>query len=163
MTADLVQKEILSLEKDERIRYAVADPSIFIRNGGPSIAESMSRCRWRRGDNKRQPGWEQVRQRLVGQNGAPMIYFADSCEDTIRTLPVLQHDETNEEDLDTDGEDHAADEIRYACMSRPWTPKLIIPKQGLTMPLLPQQMTINEIISKNTKKRKEGELTGAYD
>jgi hypothetical protein len=163
MTADLVQKEILSLEKDERIRYAVADPSIFIRNGGPSIAESMARCRWRRGDNKRQPGWEQVRQRLVGQNGAPMMYFADSCEDTIRTLPVLQHDETNEEDLDTDGEDHAADEIRYACMSRPWTPKIIKPQQGLTMPLLPQQMTIDQIIAQNTRKRKERELTGAND
>jgi hypothetical protein len=24
--------------------------------------------------------------------------------------------------VDTSGEDHAADEIRYACMSRPWVP-----------------------------------------
>lgn len=156
-TADVVAKAILAEEKGERIRYGVADPAIFIRNGGPSIAESMIGCRWRRADNKRIPGWEMVRQRLAGEDGVPMMYVADSCEDTIRTLPVLQHDEDDEEDLDTDGEDHAADEIRYACMSRPWKPKLIVPKQGLKLPLLPNQMTIDQMIAKNTRKRKERE------
>lgn len=158
MVATDVAKEILDLEKNERVKYAVADPAIFIRNGGPSIAESMARCRWRRADNKRLPGWEQLRQRLVGENGVPMIYFADSCEDTIRTLPVLQHDDKNTEDLDTDGEDHAADEIRYAVMSRPWQPKLQPPSTGLTMPQLPGQMTINQIIERNTRLRVEREL-----
>jgi hypothetical protein len=32
----------------------------------------------------------------------------------------LQHDEVKAEDVDTDGEDHAADDWRYMCMSRPW-------------------------------------------
>jgi hypothetical protein len=158
-TADLVARQILEMERNERIRYAVADPAIFIRNGGPSIAESMATCRWRRADNKRLPGWEQVRQRLVGdvfgREIKPMMYFADCCEDTIRTLPVLQHDENDEEDLDTDGEDHAADDIRYACMSRPWKPKLITPKKALQYPILPNQMTINEIVAKATKRRLE--------
>lgn len=162
MTADKVSTEILKIEKDERIRYAVGDPSIFIRNGGPSIAESMAQCRWRRADNKRLPGWEQIRQRLAGDtDGRPMIYFGDNCEDTIRTLPVLQHDEDNVEDLDTDGEDHAADEIRYACMSRPWKPRLILPKAGLRLPALPSQMTFSQLVDQNTKKRKEMELNNA--
>ena len=39
--------------------------------------------------------------------------------ETIRTLPLLQHDDTHIEDLDTDQEDHAADAVRYACMTRP--------------------------------------------
>jgi hypothetical protein len=158
MTADKVADEILKQEHNERIRYAVADPAIFIRNGGPSIAESMARCRWRRADNKRLPGWEQVRQRLEGDNGKPMMYFGDNCEDTLRTLPALQHDEKDQEDLDTDGEDHAADEIRYACMSRPWKPKIIMPKQGLQLPKLPSQMTFNEIIAKNKHQRLERAL-----
>lgn len=158
MTADKVAEEILRMEGDERVRYAIADPAIFIRNGGPSIAESMAGCRWRRADNKRIPGWEQVRQRLVGENGAPLMYFADNCEDTIRTLPVLQHDEDNTEDLDTDGEDHAADDIRYACMSRPWKPKLILPNRPMQLPILPQQMTFNDLVAQNTRKRKEGDL-----
>src|SRR5262249_41249202 len=38
----------------------------------------------------------------------------------IRTIPSLQHDPDRPEDLDTGGEDHAADEWRYACLSRPW-------------------------------------------
>lgn len=158
-TADVVAKAILAEERElqERIRYGVADPAIFIRNGGPSIAESMIGCRWRRADNKRIPGWEMVRQRLAGENGVPMMYIADSCEDTIRTLPVLQHDEDDPEDLDTDGEDHAADDIRYACMSRPWKPKLTQPKQRLQLPLLPSQRTINDLVYGNTRKRIERE------
>ena len=42
--------------------------------------------------------------------------------DSIRTIPFLQHDPDKPEDLMTDSEDHAADEWRYACMSRPYVP-----------------------------------------
>ena len=157
MTADLVAKEILAWEEKERIKYGVADPAIFIRNGGPSIAESMARCRWRKADNKRQPGWEQVRQRLVGQDGAPMLYAAHECEDFWRTMPTLQHDEKNVEDLDTDGEDHIADEVRYACMSRPWQPRAA-PIAGMTYPPLPSQMTFNQLVERNKRLRVEREL-----
>jgi hypothetical protein len=55
------------------------------------------------------------------EQGPPMLYITSDCPDMIRTLPALQHDEYKVEDLDTDGEDHAADELRYACMSRPWS------------------------------------------
>ena len=48
-----------------------------------------------------------------------MIYFFDTMRHTIRTLPLLQHDDSNIEDLDTDQEDHAADAVRYVCMARP--------------------------------------------
>ena len=37
---------------------------------------------------------------------------------TIKTVPCVRHD-----DLNTDAEDHAADDWRYACMSRPWVKK----------------------------------------
>ena len=55
--------------------------------------------------------------------GKPMIYFFDTCTASIRTIPVLQHDAKRPEDVDTESEDHAADETRYACMSRPWLKK----------------------------------------
>jgi hypothetical protein len=41
LTADLVAEGSGAREKGEHISYGVADPSIFIRNGGPSIMESM--------------------------------------------------------------------------------------------------------------------------
>lgn len=158
MTADLVAKGIKEREKGEVIRYGTADPAIFIRNGGPSIGEIMAvhGCTWRKADNKRVPGWEMLRHRLVGEDGRPLIYFLDCCDDTIRTLPTLQHDEDNTEELDTEGEDHAADEIRYACMARPWVPRAKS-APGLKMPLLPGQMTFQQAVAHNTRLRKQAE------
>jgi len=162
MTADLVAEGIMNREKsDPHISYGAADPSIFIRDGGPSIAETMivKGCIWKRGDNRRIPGWEMVRQRLVGELNIetgvmePMIYFNEDCEDTIRTLPTLQHDEDNPEDLDTEAEDHAADETRYACTSRPWVRRGTV-SQGMTLPRLPSEMTINELMEARTAKRR---------
>jgi hypothetical protein len=37
-------------------------------------------------------------------------------------MPILMYSETKPEDLDTDGEDHVADEVRYMCMARPIKP-----------------------------------------
>ena len=154
MTADLVAEGIVLREKGERIRYGVADPAIFIRDGGPSIGETMAihGCTWRRADNKRKTGWEQLRQRLTGSYGVPMLYFCECCEDTIRTLPALQHDENDPEDVDTEGEDHAGDETRYAVMSRPWIPR-VEPPQVARLPTLPQEMTINQLIERQRQRR----------
>lgn len=124
MSANLVGQGIVvrDLESGKKPSYGVADPSIFANNGGPSIAEMMlvEKCVWFRGDNARAPGWEQIRKRLSTGNSkeTTLLVFHSSCENTIRTIPYLQHDERNHEDLDTDAEDHAADETRYACMSR---------------------------------------------
>ena len=82
-----------------------------------------------------------------------MLFFLDCCEDTIRTIPTLQHDEHDMEDLDTEGEDHATDETRYAIMSRP---HILTPRPSQlynNYPKLPSEMTINELIERNRKKR----------
>jgi len=119
-------------ERDPAIAYGVLDPSAFKEDGGPSIASriargSGNRIFFRRADNARVPqrgamgGWDQVRARFVGDGeGRPLIVCFETCIDSIRTIPALQHDEARPEDLDTTAEDHAADEWRYACMSRPW-------------------------------------------
>ena len=57
-------------------------------------------------------------------NGLPMLYVFSNCAAFIRTLPTLQYDPQSPEDLDTEGEDHAADEARYFCMARPIRPRL---------------------------------------
>ena len=76
------------------------------------------------GDNKRIPGWMQMHYRMAfDDNGYPMMYVFKTCKSFIRTIPLLVYDEHKVEDLDTDGEDHIADETRYFCMSRPITPR----------------------------------------
>ena len=131
LPADTVARGILEREVGDTIAdtLSVADPHIFAEDGGPSIGERMfiAGCKWRKADNRRigglgaLGGWDQLRARLRGdEEGRPMILFMDNCKDTIRTLPALQHDEARPEDCDSDGEDHACDETRYACMARPW-------------------------------------------
>lgn len=106
----------------EKLHYTSADPSMFRVDGGPSHAErSYNRgLLLDRGDNTRVPGWDALRARLRGFNGRPMLYIFNTCDNTIRTIPSLQHDERNPEDVDTQGDDHCGDMLRYACMSRPW-------------------------------------------
>jgi len=126
LTPEGVAQGIFERERGEAVDYGVADPAIFIRNGGPSVGETMAvkRCAWRRGDNKRLPGWQQVRSRLHGverDDGQlmPTLYVCDTCPDLIRTFPLMQNDPGNPEDLDTDSDDHLMDALRYALMSRP--------------------------------------------
>jgi hypothetical protein len=38
-------------------------------------------------------------------------------------MPLLRYDDHSPEDLDTEGEDHIADETRYFCMARPIKPQ----------------------------------------
>ena len=51
-----------------------------------------------------------------------MMYIFRGCKAFIRTIPLLMYDDHRPEDLDTDGEDHVADEVRYMCMARPIKP-----------------------------------------
>ena len=64
-----------------------------------------------------------------------MIYCFSTHAASIRTIPALQHYPARPEDVDTEFEDHAADEWRYACMSRPFvrvaaTPARSVPDVG---------------------------------
>jgi len=125
-------------------------------NGGPSIASRMAgrKAYFQQADNKRVAqrgalsGWDLVRHRLKGDD-APMIYFFSTCTETIRTLPALQHDEMRPEDVDTDGEDHAGDSVRYACSSRPWVRNAA----HTPPPKFPIQPSVREIIDGRRRKR----------
>jgi len=129
--AEREKREPVNDQGRPRISLRVADPSIFKEDGGPSIGERLAVAPyyqfWQPADNTRvsrkgaMGGWDMVRARLIGQDGDPMIYFFENCVDSIRTLPALQHDKDNIEDVDSDGEDHAPDECRYMCNARPYS------------------------------------------
>lgn len=138
LTAEEVGRGILEREKGDKVDYGVLDPAAFAQDGGPSIHERLSAATdykviFRRADNKRvsqagaQGGWDQMRGRMKGDGESPMLYVFSTCTDFIRTIPSLQHDINRPEDLDTDAEDHIADEARYGCMSRPYASAIILP------------------------------------
>lgn len=120
----------------ERIDYYIADPAIFKNDGGESHAErfQFKDILFSRADNTRHAGWDLMRQRMEGIDGIPMFYVFNTCRDFIRTIPALLYDEKDYEDLDTNMEDHIADESRYAVMSRPWVKEKPPekPKSGMT-------------------------------
>lgn len=129
-------EEIARIEQEHpwlagRTIEGVADPSIWAQDGGVSTAEVAARkgVYFQPGDNKRIPGWMQVHYRFMfDDNGIPMMYVFKNCEAFIRTIPLLVYDEHKPEDLDTDGEDHVADEVRYMCMLNPINPPKVAAK-----------------------------------
>ncbi len=187
LTAEAVAAGIREREVDEprdltgrlAVEYGVLDPSAFAESGGPSIAERMwtsHKVGWRRADNARIPragamgGWDQLRARLIGTArrredtgqvdwllGRPMLYLFSTCIDTIRTLPTMQHDKLRPEDMDTDGEDHAADEVRYACMSRPYVRQAPEAKSVKTLVVGGgNQVNLDELFEANERRRRSG-------
>ena len=105
----------------------IADPAMWDAETGISFAETAAKYGifFQPGDNERIPGWMQIHYRLMfDENGFPQMYVFSTCRNFIRTIVTLEYDKHRTEDLDTKGEDHALDETRYFCMSRPITPHL---------------------------------------
>ena len=116
--------------KDRHIVDSVADPAIWDKSRGISIADTAADygIYFTPGDNERIPGWMQVHYRFqFDKNGYPRMYFFSNCKAAIRTIPLMMFSETHPEDIDTKLEDHCPDEVRYMCMSRPISP--IIPEE----------------------------------
>jgi len=111
--------------KGRKIVDSVADPAIWDRSRGESIADTAARygIYFTPGDNNRIPGWMQVHYRLqFDENGYARMYVFNTCKAFIRTMPLMLYSETDPEDIDTRLEDHCPDEVRYLCMSRPVKP-----------------------------------------
>lgn len=109
----------------------VADPSIFTDQGGPSIYKQMQKgakesefrhaLLFAKADNNRVAGWQNCRDYLEEamreRPEKPGFWVADKCEHFLRTVPTLESDEKNADDINTDAEDHAADDWRYLIQS----------------------------------------------
>jgi len=120
---------IVSRSKGRNFSGCVADPSIFTKAGGPSIYDQMRQgardaggmFTFSKADNSRVSGWKKMRDMLKSASEehpeSPGIWVFENCIDWIRTVPVLQRDGRNQDDIDTNSEDHAADETRYGVMS----------------------------------------------
>lgn len=144
MIASEVAKGILDREK-EKIRFRIADPSIWhprpdSRKGeskGQTVQDDMAAqgVFFLKADNDRVHGKMQVHKRLKSEDqvdestgeivAQSSVKIFNNCHHFWRTIPTLQEDPKNPEDVDTDQEDHIYDEFRYACMARPIRPKKV--------------------------------------
>ena len=104
-----------------------------VRGGGqgPSTAEVFSRYGIHSipGDPSRALKIRQYHERLrVKENERPMFMVFDNCVQYIRTIPLLQQDIHNPEDVCTTLEDHIYDESALLFMARPLS--LEIPRES---------------------------------
>lgn len=74
-------------------------------------------------NNNRLEGWNMIREclqpyrdRNTGETRT-ILHVTSNCGNLIRTLPDLVHDAVKVDDVDTKGEDHAPDALRYGLMA----------------------------------------------
>lgn len=118
------------VNEHDLIRDRVLSPDAFAKHGnpGPTVAEGFaeSNIYFRKANNDRLNGLWQCHLRLAvpppdarGNPVAPMFQVFDICRHFIRTIPPLDHDKNNPEDVDKHCEDHPYEGWRYGMMSRP--------------------------------------------
>lgn len=125
-------REMEQLEQYVRVKDRVIDHSLFKMTGhtGPSHLETLQRFGFqtRPADRQREPGWEQVNQRLLpGVSGIPQLFVHENCKRLIDQLMSAQSKHTNPNDIDDTrmfsvGRKHhwdLLDCLRYLCMARP--------------------------------------------
>lgn len=106
----------------------IADPAIWDKSHGESIARVMEKhpyyIHFNKGKNDRLSGKMQFHYRMAfDKNGECLFQVFNNCKQTIRTLPSLVYDEKHIEDVNTDGEDHIYDAIRYGLMEYTVAPR----------------------------------------
>jgi hypothetical protein len=121
--------------KDLRIKvqYVAGDPSMWIRDGrsatrGQSRAETFIRAGMpmKKAENARPDGWSRLHSFLrIPMNdageviGEPLLTIDETCTYLRRSIPAQQSDKLDPDDVDTKGDDHGVDMLRYLVMSRP--------------------------------------------
>ncbi len=163
--AERIAEEILRIEREDKSLcshyiYGIADPAIFGRNGGESIAEIMERrgVYFDRGCNSRIAGKHQVHDRLrMDSEGHPRLYVFSTCRHFIRTFPTLVYDTVDVEDVNTECEDHIYDELRYACMAHP------IRRQAEEVPWKPSESYLPDPLNLRQEAEAAGESPERYE
>lgn len=104
----------------EKIRKRYADPSMWTKRTQTEDPTSSADTYAYHGiylekaTNDRINGKRKVNRLLDPlPDGLPGLLVFETCTNLIRTFPSLVYDKVNFEDVDTDGEDHAYDALRY--------------------------------------------------
>lgn len=144
MLATQISKGIVERELKSgywgRVKPGPADSAITTVENGSCIAQDMARnvviggiphkgILWENSiktAGSRKQGWEKMRMAVANahpnENGTPRetpgLFVFRTCQDGfIRTVPTIPRDSKDLDDVDTEAEDHVADEARYVILS----------------------------------------------
>ena len=105
-----------------RVEPGAADSTIYTTEDGHCIADEMltKNVMWlpaNKSPGSRKQGWELMRRAfsavLKPHMEDPGLLIFSNCVQFIRTVPTLTRLERDTDDIDTNAEDHIADESRY--------------------------------------------------
>lgn len=116
-------EQIHAIDGDDRIDYRMIDPTTNrLTATGDNIFRQYLQggLPVRMGANTRIDGWSHLRSHLQidPETNKPGIYLFSTCAKTYDCLAGLVHSSSNPEDV-RKADDHLADALRYALMSRP--------------------------------------------
>lgn len=130
-----IARTILELSAGEKVGAMYCDPSIWAKKNDTSTALiikdfKIGPLRWniplQPANNDRVDGWRRVREYLAWEESgdgaeavSPLLRIGANCTYLLGSIPDQMHDVIKVEDLDTDGDDHAVDALRYGLVSRP--------------------------------------------
>lgn len=98
------------IDRIERPSIIYADPAVWAKKDSPtSGADKMKPLPLKPAMNDRVIGWNIVKQCL--KTDTLKIY--NTCANLCRTIPEMVYDDIKTEDMNTDGDDHAVDALRY--------------------------------------------------
>lgn len=120
ISAKMAKAEEMELKAGCEFRNNPADHNLWTNQGyEKDLAElfyskGQSWVKANKGKGSRINGWSLMKQMF--RDG--LIQVTSDCGHWWRTVPNLMPNENDWEDIDTDGEDHSADQTRYAVVSR---------------------------------------------
>ena len=114
-----------------RVKAGPADASIYDEQNNVCIAKDMKKkgVKFQPADKSagsRKQGWEQIRKLMKGAvpvaEGLPRekkgLFVTANCLQFLITVPSLSRSDKDPDDVNTEAEDHIADETRYRCRAK---------------------------------------------
>ncbi|KKK84577.1 hypothetical protein LCGC14_2781970, partial [marine sediment metagenome] len=120
-----------------------------LSDGSMSITDQMIKAfeelkgirpSFKRGSRNRIARWAAMENWMrVAIDGLPYWMITKDCPNLIRTIPMMEPDPNKMEDLNTDLEDHAVDDVSYFLPSIKWVDSgdvgaVLRPQQSITTP-----------------------------
>lgn len=159
------------MPESENVDFMVCDPAALNKESDDGSAHTLNKAfinaklpKCKEAINTRIDGWNTVRTYLrpyqdpESKRLTSMLTIFTNCDNLIRTIPEQIHDTIVVEDLDTHGEDHAVDALRYGLMAL-----------SVNMSSLSDVSKLNQMLEKNviydtmTPKEREMKRRGISD
>lgn len=105
-----------------------------------------------RANTQRIYGWKQVRDRLIGRDGIPLLYFQKQCQALRDYVPMLGRHKSNPEDAEESGEaTHINDCLRYAAATHPLVKDKPKEAERIVKPKIPTAAEIGKRIMQENR------------